>query len=92
MRTDEGQDEGQDEGGATVDKRTPVADRDAWEIVIDCSACPIGRTEACADCIVAFVHEGAGEAVVYDVEEERALRSLARAGLLQDVRYRAESG
>jgi hypothetical protein len=51
------------------------------------------KTDACDDCVVSFiVGRQPGEAVVIDVEEERAVRALARAGLVPRLRHRAASG
>lgn len=75
-----------------VTERTSGASEETWELVLDCSACVTGPTEACSDCLVSYVLDGAGQAIVYDADEERTLRSLARAGLIDDVRYRRETG
>jgi len=45
-------------------------------------------TDACDDCIVSFVaSRDPGDAVVIDVAAERAVRMLARAGLVPDSRH-----
>ena len=55
------------------------------------------RTSACADCVVTFVIDelhppgGRTDALTFDVAEERAVRLLAGAGLIPDLRYRAAS-
>ena len=49
-------------------------------------------TSACADCVVTFVLRADGEPdeeLVLDHAEIRAVRLLARAGLVPDLRYRA---
>lgn len=61
-------------------------------LVIDCSECLENRTEACDDCIVAFVIDRPEGAVVFDAAEERALRSLHNAGLLPELRYGRKTG
>jgi hypothetical protein len=62
-------------------------------LTIDCSQCVMRQTDACDDCVVSFiVGRRPGEAVVIDVDEERAVRSLARAGLVPRLRHRAASG
>jgi hypothetical protein len=46
------------------------------------------HTTACDDCVVTFVvNREPGEALVIDVEEERAVRMLARAGLVPRLRH-----
>lgn len=45
-------------------------------------------SEACADCVVTFlVGREPGDAVIIDVAEERAVRMLARAGLVPELRH-----
>jgi hypothetical protein len=56
---------------------------------IDCDECEMQHTTACDDCVVSFiVNREPGEAVVFDVAEERALRSLSSAGLVPGLRHR----
>jgi hypothetical protein len=55
---------------------------------IDCDECVMCHTEACSDCVVTFVvNREPGEALVIDVAEERAVRLLARAGLVPTLRH-----
>ena len=57
-------------------------------LTIDCEACTMRDTDACADCVVTFVvGRTPGEALVIDVEAERAVRLLARAGLVPGLRH-----
>jgi hypothetical protein len=57
-------------------------------MVIDCGECVMRSTEACDDCVVSFVVErDPGTALVIDVFEERAVRMLARAGLVPELRH-----
>lgn len=57
-------------------------------MVIDCDECTMLGTDACADCVVSFiVGREPGDAVVIDVVEARAVRLLARAGLVPDLRH-----
>jgi hypothetical protein len=57
---------------------------------IDCDECVMQDTAACDDCIVSFlVGRQPGDAVVLDLEEERALRSLERAGLVPGLLHLA---
>lgn len=57
-------------------------------LVIDCDDC-IGPTiGACDDCVVTFLCEREpDDAVVIDVAEARALRLLAEAELVPDLRH-----
>lgn len=57
-------------------------------MLIDCDDCALRHTDACADCIVTFLVERPEGAIVFDVEEERALRTLRQAGLAPGSRYR----
>jgi hypothetical protein len=57
-------------------------------MIIDCDRCAMQGTEACGDCVVTFiVSREPGDAVVIDVEEERAVRLLAGAGLVPRLRH-----
>lgn len=57
-------------------------------MLIDCFECVMRATAACDDCVVTFVVDREpGEALVIDVEEERAVRMLARAGLVPRLRH-----
>ncbi|TMK59192.1 MAG: hypothetical protein E6G60_15045 [Actinobacteria bacterium] len=56
---------------------------------IDCDECVMQGTSACSDCVVTFlVRREPGDALVIDVEEERAVRLLADAGLVPQLRHR----
>ena len=60
---------------------------------IDCDDCRMQHTNVCDDCVVTFiVGREPGDAVVIDVEEERAVRLLARAGLVPALRHHARGG
>lgn len=65
---------------------------EASGLILDCNDCVMQGTDACSDCVVAYVLERDEGAVVFDVAEERALRSLAQAGLVPDVRYQSKTG
>lgn len=59
------------------------------DLRIDCDECVMQHTSACEDCMVSFiVRREPGEAVVFDVAEARALRSLSKAGLVPGLRHR----
>ena len=62
---------------------------DAGGLTIDCDTCIMRDTDACADCVVTFLCEREPtEAVLLDLEELRALRRLADAGLAPQLRHR----
>lgn len=59
-------------------------------LVISCDTCVMQETDACDDCLVTALCGGREEsAVVFDLEEQRALRLLANAGLVPTIRHRA---
>ena len=61
-------------------------------LVISCDTCVMRHSEACDECIVtALCGRDEDEAVVFDMEEQRALRLLANAGLVPTIRHRAVS-
>jgi hypothetical protein len=56
---------------------------------INCDDCEMQHTSTCDDCVVSFiVDRQPGEAIVIDVEEERAVRMLSEAGLVPELRHR----
>ncbi len=58
-------------------------------LVIDCQDCIGPSVGACDDCVVTFLCErDPDDAVVIDVNEERALRLLADAELVPRLRHR----
>jgi hypothetical protein len=60
---------------------------------ISCDQCVMEGTAVCDDCVVTFLcGREPGEAVIIDVEEERALRLLADAGLAPALRHRRRTG
>jgi hypothetical protein len=55
---------------------------------INCDDCVMQHTDTCDDCVVSFiVGREPGEAIVIDVEEERTVRLLAKAGLVPELRH-----
>jgi len=57
-------------------------------IAISCDECSLHDTDACDDCLVTFVlGRDPEDAVIVDADEERALRSLSRAGLVPALRF-----
>jgi RNA polymerase subunit RPABC4/transcription elongation factor Spt4 len=69
-------------GGASVSPMTPDDRADDGPMRIECDACVHQGTEQCRDCVVTFILEAEGGAVVVDAEEARALRKLGEAGLV----------
>jgi hypothetical protein len=60
---------------------------------IDCDECVMQHTTACDDCVVSFiVGRAPGEAMVLDLDEERAVRSLEEAGLVPGLLYMGRGG
>ena len=58
---------------------------------INCDDCMMQHTQTCDDCVVSFiVGREPGEAIVIDVEEERAVRMLSDAGLVPRLRHQRE--
>ncbi|MGH8902299.1 MAG: hypothetical protein ACRDYA_11615 [Egibacteraceae bacterium] len=54
---------------------------------IDCDDCRMQATRTCEDCIVTFLLERPDGAIVFDAEQERALRTLQDAGLAPRSRF-----
>lgn len=60
---------------------------------ISCDDCSMRHTDACEDCLVTFIcSRDAGDAVVLDLDEHRALRRLTASGLVPDVRHQSAAG
>lgn len=58
-------------------------------MTIDCDECIQQGTDTCGDCVVSFIlGREAGEALVMDAEEARAVRLLSGAGLVPGLRHR----
>lgn len=56
-------------------------------MLIDCDSCVMRATAACDDCIVTFLLDRPEGAIVFDADEERALRIISAAGLAPVNRY-----
>jgi hypothetical protein len=55
---------------------------------IDCDECVMQGTDVCDDCVVTFlVRREPRRPVVLDLDEERALRRMAGAGLVPRLRH-----
>lgn len=60
---------------------------------IDCDECRMQATSACDDCVVTFICSStADDAVVFDVEEERAVRAMVSVGLVPGSRHVRRTG
>ncbi len=60
---------------------------------IDCDECVMRDTSACDDCVVTFiVGRQPGDAVVVDVEEQRALKTLGDRGMVPQLLHRTRAG
>ena len=63
--------------------------------VIDCADCSMYETDHCSDCVVSYFcgpigeEDSASTAVVFDLDEMRAVRLLAEAGLVPTLRHSA---
>lgn len=64
------------------------ANDDEEVLRIDCDDCAMQGTSCCDDCVVTFVcTREPGEALVVELAEARAMRVLAGAGLLPQLRH-----
>lgn len=59
-------------------------------MLIECGACSKQHTDHCPNCVVSVLLEPSprSRSVVVDADEERAMRELARAGLIPEIRMR----
>lgn len=63
--------------------------------VIDCAECAMFESDHCSDCVVTYLCESTrpaespSTAVVFDLEELRAVKVLADAGLVPALRHRS---
>lgn len=61
-------------------------------LVVSCETCVMRHSDACGDCLVTFMCPDATETtVVFDIEEQRAVQLLAKAGMVPTLRHRAVS-
>lgn len=58
-------------------------------LVISCDTCTMRHTDACEDCLVTALVDAPEGAVVFDLEEERAVRLLVRKGMVPTIRHHA---
>lgn len=65
----------------------------AGMVSISCDDCTARDAGVCGDCVVTFICDREpGDAVIIDAAEERAVRYLARAGLVPELRHRTDTG
>lgn len=59
-------------------------------MLIECGTCAMQHTDHCRECVVTALLEPSPRrnGVVVDADEERALRELAQAGLIPEIRMR----
>lgn len=59
-------------------------------VLIECASCAMRYSDHCADCVVTALlsADPRRNRVVVDADEERALRELAGAGLIPQIRYK----
>lgn len=55
-------------------------------MIIDCDACVMEGSGACADCIVPMLLAGTGGPTRIGHDEEVAIRNLSEAGLVSPIR------
>lgn len=61
-------------------------------LVVNCETCVMRHSDACDDCLVTFMCGDATETtVVFNLEEQRAVHLLAKAGMVPTLRHRAVS-
>lgn len=74
----------------TFTSETPVTSE---ATVISCRECALEGSPTCHDCVVTFLcNREPDDAVVIDVAEVRALRTLAAAGLVPALRHQRRAG
>ncbi len=57
---------------------------------IDCDSCVMQHSEACDDCVVTYIcNREPDDAVVIELSDLRAMRMLASAGLVPELKHRA---
>ena len=65
-----------------------LCDMSIESVTIDCDTCVMQHTLACGDCVVTYLCEREVEqAVVIQIEDLRAMRALADAGLVPTLRH-----
>lgn len=70
---------------------TPSRHDVIMSLLISCDECCMQGTDACRDCVVSFICRQPDDAVIINADEERAVRMLARAGLVPQLRHRRQA-
>lgn len=66
---------------------------DRSPLTISCDDCTVRSTAACDDCVVTFIcSREPDDAVIIDVAEERAMRMLAKSGLVPPLQHQPATG
>ena len=66
---------------------------DHFPLTVSCDDCTMQGTDACDDCVVTFIcSREPDDALIIDVAEERAMRMLARSGLVPGLRHTPATG
>ena len=68
------------------------AHHDDSSVTIDCDLCEMQGTSVCDDCVVSFLCRTERQAVVIDLSEVRALRTLGDGGLVPQLRHQPTAG
>lgn len=64
----------------------------AEPLVVSCDTCVMKHSAACEDCLVTFMCGDTTESpVIFNLEEQRAVHLLAKAGMVPTLRHRAVS-
>ena len=62
-------------------------------LTISCDECAMQFSDACDDCVVSFICDhDPNEAIMFDADEERALRMLGGARLVPRLRHKRRAG
>lgn len=61
-------------------------------LTINCDLCTQQGTSVCEDCVVTFLCRDSGSAVVIDLGDVRALRTLQKGGLAPVLRHEPAAG
>jgi hypothetical protein len=78
-----------------VAEGTPVGRRQVEKglgLTINCDLCTQQGTSVCEDCVVTFLCRDNGSAVVIDLGDVRALRTLQKGGLAPVLRHEPAAG
>lgn len=58
-------------------------------LMISCDTCVMQDTDACGDCMMTALVDNDNGAVVFNLQELREVRLLAKSGLVPTLRHRA---